>query len=79
MLQSVMCWWLFITLASVGAYDVYAVLFLGGDTTVSYELYNLGKRFPTLYLLIGVLIGHIIFPLHVEGPVRPIIGPPHGK
>ena len=74
-LQQVMCWYLVLTLSIVGAYDVYAVLFIGGDTTVSYEIYNLGKRFPTLYLLIGLLIGHIIFPLHVSGSPRPIVPP----
>jgi hypothetical protein len=64
-LQYLMTWYLIVTLAIVGAYDVYAILFIGGNSTVSFELYSLGKRFPTLYLLIGVLIGHIAFPLHV--------------
>ena len=72
-LQSVMCWWLFVTLALVGAYDLYAVLFVGGNSTVSYELYSLGKRFPTIYLLVGLLIGHIILPLHVHDD-NPVIG-----
>lgn len=72
-LQQIMSWYLVVTLTLVGAYDIYAILFLGGNTTVSYEVYELGKRFPTLYLLIGVLIGHIVFPLHVAGPKDPII------
>lgn len=66
MLQSVMTWYLIVTLSLVGAYDVYAVLFIGGNSTVSYELYSLGRRFPTLYLLVGVLIGHVVLPLHVH-------------
>lgn len=72
-LQTIMCWYLVFTLTLVGAYDIYAILFLGGNSTVSYEIYELGKRFPTLYLLIGILIGHIVFPLHVAGPRDPII------
>ena len=72
-LQSIMCWYLVATLSIVGAYDVYAVLFLGGNSSVSYEIYSLGSRFPTLYLFVGVLIGHLIFPLHVEGPDKPVI------
>ena len=64
-LQAIMCWWLVITLGSVGMYDVYAVLFVGGNSTVSFELYELGKRMPTLYLGLGILIGHIVLPLHV--------------
>lgn len=72
-LQSIMSWWLVITLGSVGVYDLYAVLFVGGDSTVSFEIYSLGKRFPALYLLIGLLIGHIIMPLHVHDQDRPIV------
>jgi hypothetical protein len=72
-LQTLMSWYLVITLSLVGAYDLYAVLFLGGNSTVSYEIYSLGLKFPTLYLLIGMLIGHIIFPLHVHGDPDPIL------
>jgi len=70
-LQQFMSWYLVVTLGIVGFYDLYAVLFLGGNTTVSYEIYSLGRRFPTLYLLIGLLIGHIILPLHVHDDAPP--------
>lgn len=70
-LQFFMSWYLVVTLTIVGAYDIYAVLFLGGDSTVSFEIYRLGTRFPTLYLLIGILIGHIVFPLHVHSDNKP--------
>ena len=72
-LQTIMSWYLFATLSIVGAYDVYAVLFLGSDSTVSYEVYSLGKRLPAMYLFVGVLLGHIFFPLHVSGPNEPLI------
>jgi hypothetical protein len=75
MLQTIMCWWLVITLGAVGAYDIYAVLFVGGNSTVSFELYAMGKRFPSLYLLIGILIGHIVLPLHVSDSLRPAMPP----
>jgi hypothetical protein len=74
-MQSFMSWYLFVTLALVGVYDVYAVLFIGGNSTVSYEIYSLGRKFPTFYLAIGLLIGHVILPLHVHddpGPILPM-------
>lgn len=67
-LQFFMLCWFFVTMAAVGTYDIYAVLWLGPNSTVSYELYQLGKRMPTLYLAVGILIGHIILPLHVHEP-----------
>jgi hypothetical protein len=70
-LQFFLTWWLIVTLALVGAWDVYAVLVLGGNTTVSYHLYELGKRIPTLYLFMGMLIGHVILPLHVHDDKPP--------
>jgi hypothetical protein len=75
-LQQIMTWYLFITLSIVGAYDAYAILFNGGNATVSYELHCLGRKFPALYLFLGILIGHIVFPLHVPNgnndPILPI-------
>lgn len=64
--QRFMTWYLFASLVIVGAYDVWSLLFGVSNSTVSYALYSLGKRFPTLYLLLGVLIGHIVFPLHIH-------------
>lgn len=65
-LQSAVCWWLVVTLGLVGVYDVWAVLFGQPNSTVSYELYMLGKRMPTIYLMVGVLIGHLVLPLHIS-------------
>jgi hypothetical protein len=72
-MQQAMSWYLVITLSIVGAYDLYAIIFVGGNSTVSFEIYSLGKRFPTLYLFIGLLIGHIVFPLHVVDNGNPPI------
>lgn len=71
-LQQIMTWWFFVTLAACGAYDVYAILFLGPNTSVSYELYALGRRMPTFYLMIGLLIGHLVLPLHVKDSDKPV-------
>ena len=73
-MQVILSWWLVITLACCGAWDVYAILFMPANSTVSYEIYSLGKRMPTLYLFIGGLLGHIIVPLHVTDPAA--ITPP---
>ena len=73
-LQKILSWWLVITLAIVGAWDIYAIVFVGGNSTVSFEFYRLGKRFPTFYLIVGLLIGHIVFPLHVHDDKPPLGG-----
>jgi hypothetical protein len=64
-LQSFFTWYLFLSLSLISVYDIYALLYLDANKTVSYECYELGKRFPSLYLFLGVMIGHIIFPLHI--------------
>ena len=56
------------------AWDIYAIVFVGGNSTVSFEFYRLGKRFPTFYLIVGLLIGHIVFPLHVHDDKPPLGG-----
>jgi hypothetical protein len=65
-LQTILTWWLFITLALCGVYDVWAVLWGGPNSTVSFELYRLGRRMPAMYLAVGFLIGHLIMPLHIH-------------
>src|SRR4029078_1490551 len=52
-MQIVFSWWLIVTLATVGAYDIYAVIFLPPNSTVSFALWDLGKRFPSFYLFVG--------------------------
>lgn len=64
--QIFLTWYFFLSLVIVGVYDIYALLWMSGEATVSYEIYTLGKKFPSLYLFLGILIGHIIFPLHLR-------------
>lgn len=66
MLQTIMAWWLILTISITGAYDVWAILMSRPNSTVSYELHILGERWPALYLFLGVLIGHVIFPLVIQ-------------
>jgi len=59
--------WLAITMliviASVGAYDLYALWYLPPDTTVSYYLRTWSVTFPGLPLLIGFVLGHLFYPI----------------
>jgi hypothetical protein len=70
-LQTALSIYLFFSLAVIGAYDIYAVLFIGGNSTVSFEIHQLGKRFPTFFLLLGLFVGHIVLPLHVHDDLPP--------
>jgi hypothetical protein len=51
-----------VTLAAVGGYDVFAALFLGRAATVSATILDLSRSHPILPFLIGVLVGHLLWP-----------------
>lgn len=54
-------------LFALGVYDVYAVFFLPEERTVSHYLRLWSERVPVLPLVVGIVIGHIFFPLHRKG------------
>lgn len=58
--------WLVITLAAVLVWDVMLPALGFRELSVSHQLYQWGQQHPVLYLLIGVAIGHILFPLVVR-------------
>lgn len=52
-----------------GAWDVYAFLLLSPTETVSYAAWKLSQAFPPLVLVLGMILGHVLWPLHVSsGP-----------
>jgi uncharacterized membrane protein SirB2 len=56
--------WLLANVIAVGVYDVVAFFFLDYTDTVSYWLQSWFMSFPVLALAIGIVIGHLAWPLH---------------
>lgn len=56
-------WWLVITLILITGVDVIALVNAQPQYTVSRWVYDLGQRHPWIYLIIGITLGHILFPL----------------
>ena len=54
----------FVIVMVIGIIDVIAVLSGGALPSVSDRLYLWSQRFPILPFLIGIVIGHLFFPLH---------------
>lgn len=52
-----------IVLAVIGAYDCYALWWLPAGNTVSYYLRDWSEQLLVLPLLVGILLGHLFFPL----------------
>jgi len=58
--------WLLVNLGLVGAYDLYAFFALPDDQSVSYWLQRWCQQIPALAVALGVLIGHLTWPLHIH-------------
>jgi hypothetical protein len=58
--------WILFNLAIVGVYDTWAFFFAGVEDTVSYWFQNWFQKFPVLAVALGVLVGHLAWPLHRE-------------
>ncbi len=56
--------WLLLNCLAVGVYDVVAFFFLRPEDTVSFWLQAWMQRFPVLAVGLGVLVGHLAWPLH---------------
>jgi hypothetical protein len=57
--------WLLLNFLSVACYDVYAYYALPADQSVSFWLYNWSSEFPMLACSIGLIVGHLLWPLKV--------------
>lgn len=44
-------------------YDVWTIIKRGSDTTISVQLFEYSKRYPIIAFLLGVVFGHIFWPL----------------
>lgn len=51
-------------------YDAYA-LSKDYQNTISWTLYNATKRWPIIGVLLGIVIGHLFFPISSDGKVCP--------
>ena len=58
--------WLLVNLVAVGAYDVYAFFALPEDQSVSFWLQRWMRDWPVMAIALGILIGHLTWPLHVR-------------
>jgi len=56
--------WLLINVLGVGLYDIFAFFFLSSKDTVSYWLQSWFQQFPVLAVTVGVVLGHLAWPLH---------------
>jgi hypothetical protein len=56
--------WILGNFLVVGAYDVYGFFFLPPDASVSYWVQKWFQDFPVLAVAIGIVLGHLAWPLH---------------
>lgn len=50
-------------IAVVGIWDLIAILRWGPTATVSQFWWDLAKKYPVINVLIGIVIGHLTFPI----------------
>jgi hypothetical protein len=62
--------WLLVNCAVVGLYDVIAFFFLDPSDTVSWWFQHWFTQFPVLAVALGILVGHLAWPLHRNGGGR---------
>jgi hypothetical protein len=70
MVPTVITFMLGITLVVAGVWDVYAFLQLTPQDTVSYVAWRLTQQFPPLVLMLGMILGHILWPLHIKDALQ---------
>ena len=51
-----------LVVALITLYDVWTLWRRGYNTTVSWNLYIIARRFPIVPFLVGLLVGHLWFP-----------------
>jgi hypothetical protein len=60
----VIAFWLLANLLLVGVYDVYAYFNLSYDASVSYWCQKWFMAWPVLSMLVGIVLGHLAWPLN---------------
>lgn len=64
--------WLLANVLIVGVFDIFALFFLTPEDTVSFWVQHWLKEFPVLGVALGIVIGHLAWPLH---RLPPKVGP----
>jgi hypothetical protein len=59
----VVAWAVVGTMAAAGAWDVYALYALTAADTVSAAVRQWAEELPVVPLLVGIILGHLFFPL----------------
>jgi len=67
--------WLLGNVLVVGVYDVYAIFHLSQEETVSYWMQSWFRQLPVLAVAVGIVIGHLAWPLAVRVPKEGGQGP----
>jgi hypothetical protein len=62
---------LMVVLYVVGVYDAVALMFYGHTYTVSYVIKSWSREFPIVPILVGLLIGHLFWPVGGEPEPHP--------
>jgi len=60
--------WLLGNVLLVGVYDVYAIFHLTQEETVSFWVQRWFRELPVLAVAVGIVIGHIAWPLTMRTP-----------
>ena len=62
-LPELMAGWVISTLLVVTLIDAVAIFRSQPTATVSYQLWEWGREWPAMYLVLGMALGHLAFPL----------------
>ncbi len=62
---------LLFTIFFVGTYDAVALMFWGQQYTVSYVVKSWASHFPILPVVVGIVLGHLFWPIGPDIEVRP--------
>lgn len=52
-----------VALIVILGWDAYRMLTVGFEGTISYFLYHTGSEYPIVPLLVGVVLGHLFWPI----------------
>lgn len=58
--------WVIATLLAVTLIDAVAIFLNNPTGTISYQLWEWGRQWPALYLVVGMALGHLAFPLIIH-------------
>lgn len=64
--RAMLSWGLLMLAIAIGVWDIWVVSSGRQDMTVSSVLHDWSLRHPILPLTLGILLGHVFWPVHVD-------------